>query len=82
MAKLFNDVRPGDLITANFMNQVLAEIQNLQDQLDQLAQGGPGGPPVINSVSPGPLTVGAPMTILGQNFGPLPPLKPPLHCAA
>jgi hypothetical protein len=71
MAKLFNDVRPGDLITANFMNQVLAEIQNLQDQLDQLAQGGPGGPPVINSVSPGPLTVGAPMTILGQNFGPL-----------
>src|SRR5262249_7639605 len=71
MAKLFSDVRPGDLITANFMNQVLAEIQNLQDQLDQLAAGGPGGPPVINSVSSGPLRVGDTMTILGQNFGPL-----------
>jgi hypothetical protein len=71
MAKLFNDVRPGDLITANFMNQVLTKIQSLQDQLHQLTPGGRGGPPVINSVSSGPLTVGAPITILGQNFGPL-----------
>jgi hypothetical protein len=71
MAKLFSDIRPGDLITASFMNQVLAEIQNLHDQLDQLAAGGPGGPPVINSISPGPLHVGDTITILGQNFGPL-----------
>lgn len=71
MAKLFNDVRPGDLITANFMNQVLAQIQNLQDQLNQIAAAGPGGPPVINSVSSGPLHVGDKITILGQNFGPL-----------
>ncbi len=71
MANLFNQVKPGDLITADFMNQVLAQIQALSDQVSSLIAGGPGGPPTITSISPGPLHVGDVITILGQNFAPL-----------
>jgi hypothetical protein len=71
MAKLFNDVRPGDLITANFMNQIIAELQSLEDRVSQLSTTGASSGPAISSVSPVPLHVGDDITILGQGFGPI-----------
>lgn len=62
-------VKPGDLITANVFNQMLADITDLAVRVAAL-EGSVGGPevPVIFSISPNPVTVGSDMTITGENL--------------
>lgn len=62
-------VKPGDLITANVFNQMLADIVDLAVRVSAL-EGNVGGPevPVIFSISPNPVTVGSDMTISGDNL--------------
>ncbi len=71
MATLFDDVRPGDLITANFWNQVLHVIQSHETRIVALegeALSG-GGEVTIKNISPSPAHVGDTLTITGTNFG-------------
>ncbi len=65
-------VRPGDLITADLMNQMLADIADLQTRVLTL-EGGLGtaaGQVIITRPLPGEqFKVGGDMTVQGQNFG-------------
>ncbi len=72
MSKLFDDVRPGELIKANFINQLLKTMGTLDDRIAALEAGSviSGGPIVISGISPaGPLHMGDELRVLGQNFG-------------
>jgi hypothetical protein len=65
----YNPVRPGDLITADFINTVLSgfdqRISNLEGSI-----GAAGGAMVIAGISPpGPVHMGDLITVVGQNFG-------------
>ncbi len=72
LARRTDVVRPGDLITADLMNQMLADIADLQSRVLVL-EGGLGttaGQVVITRPLPGEqFKVGADMTVQGQNFG-------------
>jgi hypothetical protein len=71
-----NHVEPGDLITAEFMNQLIDEVNSLDSRL-ALLEAAPGGgtstgPPTLTSRSPsGDLQVGDLLTLNGRNFAPL-----------
>jgi hypothetical protein len=71
MAKIADHVIPGQLINANLMNLVLDKLSSLDDAVKAL-QGGAAasGAVVITGISPsGPVQVGQPLTVSGQNFG-------------
>lgn len=69
IAKKKNEVRPGDLITAELMNQLLRDIEDLNVRMAKLEAGViSGSAPVIDSVNPNPLRVGDTLTINGRNF--------------
>ena len=66
-------VRPGELITADLINQILAELESLNVRVTRLEAGGgvvPNiGPPVITGLDPTSVRVQRPLRILGRNFG-------------
>jgi len=64
-------VRPGDLITADFMNALLDCIEQLEQRIDGLDGGtSPGGPPVIVTLLPSDqLPIGSEVTMIGSGFG-------------
>lgn len=66
-------VRPGDIITSNFINDLLLSIDELRDRVAKLESEGPAGSQVrINSFDPPTqVAVGQPLTILGSNFDPI-----------
>lgn len=64
----FDRVKPGDLITATFINSILDEIEHLQDQVDSMA-GGSSDAPVITALIPAAnVPSGSDLQIIGRNF--------------
>jgi hypothetical protein len=69
-----SQVRPGELITAELINQILAELESLQVRVTKLEAGVVNPIPVstpvdITDLLPhGPLHVGDELTIVGKNF--------------
>jgi hypothetical protein len=63
-------VRPGDIITANFMNDLLTVLDDLRDRVDRLESGGtPGSQVTITGFNPTTqVAVAQPLTITGSNF--------------
>jgi len=71
LARRKSEVRPGDLITADLINQILAELADLQTRVSVL-EGSTGGP-LLTSRSPiGDLRVGELLTLFGSGFDPTP----------
>jgi hypothetical protein len=64
-------VRPGDLITADFVNQILAKLNSLEARVVALEAVLPASDAVaITSLIPdGPLQIGQELQVLGRNFG-------------
>ncbi len=78
MATTFQHVNPGDLISSNFMNDLVDEINSLETRLEALETpiGSPpdqgAGPPILTTRSPtGDVEIGSLLTVTGQNFTPL-----------
>ncbi len=71
MAKLFNDVNRGDLITADLWNQVLDTLNTFDARLTALEAAGTGGGAltITGIYPPSALHVGDTISILGKNFG-------------
>lgn len=71
MANLFDDVRPGDLISASAWNKVLQVLQSHEDRLNALVGTSTGdGTPRISSFSPSSdIHVGDEFNVFGVNFG-------------
>ncbi|HXJ13297.1 MAG TPA: IPT/TIG domain-containing protein [Candidatus Limnocylindrales bacterium] len=71
MATIANHVRPGQLIASIAMNSLLDRVSSLEDRVTALEGGGNStGAAVIIGISPsGPVQVGQPLTVSGQNFG-------------
>lgn len=71
MVQLFDLVRPGDLITADFMHRVLNELNSLESRVSLLEAGLPPSDAVaITALIPdGPLRIGQELQVVGQNFG-------------
>src|ERR1044072_946859 len=72
IAKKKNEVRPGDLITAELINQILHDLENLQMRVAQLEAAPVTAPQpgaVIMSVSPSAnIHEGDRLTVNGNNF--------------
>jgi hypothetical protein len=67
-----NQVRPGELITAELINQILAELESLQGRVTKLESGSIGTTPTlaITEIKPaGPYTVTQQIQVIGRNFG-------------
>jgi IPT/TIG domain len=71
MSAIPANVQPGDLITASFMNSVLAELTSLDGRVSKLEAGGTiaTGAISITSVLPQPVQAGQDVTIVGTNLG-------------
>ncbi|HZH92123.1 MAG TPA: IPT/TIG domain-containing protein [Pyrinomonadaceae bacterium] len=72
MAQIIDKVKPGDLITAQFINRIVDEINALQAKVAGLESIGPvGGKVFITDIKPHspPPRVNQQMHITGQNFG-------------
>ncbi len=68
MAGLFNHVRPGDLITADFMNHFIDRLDSIDQRLTALeASGTPGDAVTVTGIS-GSLRIGGELTVEGKNF--------------
>jgi hypothetical protein len=65
-------VRPGEIITANFMNDLLATIDELRNRVAELEAGGPVGSQItISSFDPPTqVAIGQQLIIKGSNFDP------------
>jgi len=70
MAQLFNDVQPGDLITADLMNKIMQEVQSLEDRVTTLENTTPADTSVvIDSLFPSStVRVGGTLRVRGRNF--------------
>lgn len=71
LSKRKGEVRPGDLITADLMNQILAELADLAKKVAFLESSvGKEGDVVISGFDPedGNVKVGDPLKVLGKNF--------------
>lgn len=73
MSPDFDEVRPGDLITAKFMNRVLNTLENLDERLstveEQVDGESPGDSVQIDGVEPDePYRVGQEIRVHGRNF--------------
>lgn len=67
-----NQVRPGELITAELINQILAELESLQGRVTKLESGTVVSTPTIaiTDIKPaGPYKVNQPIQVVGRNFG-------------
>jgi hypothetical protein len=65
----FNPIKPGDLITAAYFNQILGSFDSRISALEA-SLGASSAAIVITGLSPaGPLHMGDTLTVLGQNFG-------------
>jgi hypothetical protein len=71
LSKRKNEVRPGDLITSDLMNQVLAELADLQVRVAKLESGDPGvlAPVILEPRSGERLEINQKVQIKGLNFG-------------
>ena len=74
MEILPDQVRPGDLITADLINRMLTRLDALEDRVDALEGDGPGASLVVTQLIPSgtaddPIRVGQPLQLLGRNFG-------------
>jgi IPT/TIG domain len=73
MADQLDHVRPGDLIRADFVNDILDAIRALDDRVLALERSGPGDgggtQVVISQVNPPSPRIGEEMRVTGQNFG-------------
>src|SRR5262245_40149585 len=64
------EVQPGDLITAEFINSIITKLDNLEQRIEGLENSNGNQAPVITELIPtGPLRVGQELTIIGSNFG-------------
>lgn len=72
MAETFPRVQPGDLITADLMNRILAALEGMDGRVTKLEgadSSGGGKAPVITGLMPsGQIRVGQDLTVLGKNF--------------
>ena len=70
MAINVQKVKPGDLITATYVNSIVDALKSLQEQIDAIDVSGPntGSKPVITTVDPSPVPLSSTMTIHGHNF--------------
>lgn len=69
MPEEFERVQPGDIITADFMNRILAALEDLDERLTELEGGTTtGGPTITRLVPPGPYRVDDTVTVEGTNF--------------
>jgi hypothetical protein len=62
------DVRPGDLITADFVNQIIGEIRRIQSDLDALTGGQPDIPVISALIPGGDVPEQSLLQIIGRNF--------------
>jgi hypothetical protein len=62
------DVKQGDLITADFMNQILRELRRIQDEVDSLTGGQPDVPIISALIPGGDVPEQSLLQILGRNF--------------
>lgn len=64
-------VKPGDLITSEFMNKLLDQVNNLEERLARIeAEGTTAGAVVILDILPeGTIRVGDELRLIGRNFG-------------
>jgi len=72
MAKLFQDVQPGDLITADLMKSLIREIEKLDEKVKALETSSAiSGAVIIRELVPpsGTVRVGEELQVLGQSFG-------------
>jgi hypothetical protein len=67
MGTLFQDVRPGDLITAELINRMMHEIERLDTAVAALSV--PEGPHIDTLLPSGQLAMGAELQIVGSGFG-------------
>jgi hypothetical protein len=68
MPRLFEDVRPGDIITADLINRIQREIERVSDGLSGI--GTPSSGPRITGLLPATeVALGAELRILGTGFG-------------
>lgn len=76
MSTDIQQVRPGDLIAASLFNELIEKLQDHEDRLDALEAAPVSSPPpdtgpiAITSITPGSVTEGDTITIVGENFGP------------
>src|SRR5215213_10317875 len=71
MPEQFERIQPGDLITADFMNRLLAALEGLDGRVTTLEEGsGIGTALRILGITPsGPAQMGQELCVLGVNFG-------------
>ncbi|AEJ00881.1 hypothetical protein Nit79A3_1018 [Nitrosomonas sp. Is79A3] len=70
-----SEVRPGDLITVELINQILNDLINLNLRVAQLESGvSIGQAPIIDQIVPAVQRVGGTLTVIGRNFN-TPPEK-------
>jgi hypothetical protein len=72
MAIQFERVKPGDLITADLMTQIMEAVEDLDNRVTALQSSGVGyGAPVITELIPSDqIRIGQELTIKGSNFMP------------
>lgn len=69
------EVRPGDLITVDLMNQILNDLADLNLRVAKLEGGvSTGQAPIIDQIVPAVQRVGGTLTVIGRNFN-TPPEK-------
>ena len=70
MAKIFTNVRPGELISADLMNDILDELNSLEARVSALqALPGTQGNVVVTDLQPShTMRVGQTLTLVGRNF--------------
>jgi len=71
ISKRKNEVKPGDLITADLINQILADIADLNLRMSQLQSQQPAVDTAVsirNIIPSGDLTIGQEIAIEGKNF--------------
>src|SRR5215207_5431924 len=71
MAETYTVVKPGDLIKAELINRITADLETLKDKVTQLENSGGGtGIPRIDSLVPSDeIEMGGRLQVIGQNFG-------------
>ncbi|HEY6000584.1 MAG TPA: hypothetical protein VI078_14960 [bacterium] len=75
MSQRKEQVRPGDLITADLLNQVLADVADLQLRVVKIEAGWQPDTETVKILEPNPsstLRIGDPLVIVGVNFGSAP----------
>lgn len=67
-----NRVSPGELITADLINQILGQQEALETRITALEAVGPQGDAVVITglLPSGPVTMGSELTVIGRNLGP------------